>query len=193
MPGVARDGQVQDVVLAAGEADGGGDGVLAAGEGDVGDQEADEALAFARRGGRVVPEGGEVGRQGVDAGALGGIERDGRGLGGGVVVVSGGQVAQRGVPVGFEGVGDEPVAGVDGQVAAAGLVGGVWARWTCAARRESACSALRMSSSLTVRAASSASGVRVSSSKLATAASMGAPDRCWQIGWASRMPSFWHT
>ena len=73
----------------------------------------------------VVPEGGEVGCQGVDAGALGGIERDGRGLGGGVVVASGGQLAQRGVPVGFEGVGDEPVAGVDGQVAAAGLVGGV--------------------------------------------------------------------
>ena len=69
---------MQDVVLAAGEADGGDDGVLAAGEGDVGEQQADEALAFARRGGRVVPEGGEVGRQGVDAGALGGIERDGR-------------------------------------------------------------------------------------------------------------------
>ncbi len=33
------------------------------------------------------------------------------------------QGAQRGVPVGFEGVGDEPVGGVDGQVAAAGQVG----------------------------------------------------------------------
>jgi hypothetical protein len=31
--------------------------------------------------------------------------------------------AQGGVPVGFEGVGDEPVGGVDGQVAAAGQVG----------------------------------------------------------------------
>ena len=31
--------------------------------------------------------------------------------------------AQRGVPVRFEGVGDEPVGGVDGQVAAAGQVG----------------------------------------------------------------------
>ena len=31
--------------------------------------------------------------------------------------------AQRGVPVGFEAVGDEPVGGVDGQVAAAGEVG----------------------------------------------------------------------
>jgi hypothetical protein len=31
--------------------------------------------------------------------------------------------ARRGVPVGFAGVGDEPVNGVDGQVAAAGQVG----------------------------------------------------------------------
>ena len=31
--------------------------------------------------------------------------------------------AQGGVPVGFEGAGDEPVGGVDGQVAAAGQVG----------------------------------------------------------------------
>ena len=31
--------------------------------------------------------------------------------------------AQRGVPVGFEGVGDEPVGGAGGQVAAAGQVG----------------------------------------------------------------------
>ena len=34
-----------------------------------------------------------------------------------------GEFAQRGVPVGFQGVGDEPVGGVDGEVAAAGLVG----------------------------------------------------------------------
>ena len=34
-----------------------------------------------------------------------------------------GQGAQGGVPVGFEGVGDEPVGGVDGEVAAAGQVG----------------------------------------------------------------------
>ena len=33
--------------------------------------------------------------------------------------------AQRGVPAGFEGAGDEPVGGVDGQVAAAGQVGEV--------------------------------------------------------------------
>jgi hypothetical protein len=33
------------------------------------------------------------------------------------------QAAQRVVPVGFEAVGDQPVAWVDGQVAAAGEVG----------------------------------------------------------------------
>jgi hypothetical protein len=37
------------VVLAAGQADGGGDGVVAAGEGDVGDQQADQALALCAR------------------------------------------------------------------------------------------------------------------------------------------------
>ena len=37
--------------------------------------------------------------------------------------MGGGQLAQAGVPVGFEGVGDQPVSGVDCQVAAAGLVG----------------------------------------------------------------------
>ena len=76
-------------------------------------------------GGRVVPECGQVGGQGADAGALLLVERGGGGLGGGVVVLGVGQLAQAGVPVGFEGVGDQPVAGVDGQVAAAGLVGGV--------------------------------------------------------------------
>ena len=40
LPGVKRDGQAQDVVAAAGEADGGGDGVRAAGEGHVFDQQA---------------------------------------------------------------------------------------------------------------------------------------------------------
>src|SRR5207344_1642713 len=39
---------------------------------------------------------------------------------GGLGVVEG---AQGGVPVGFEGFGDEPVGGVDGEVAAAGQVG----------------------------------------------------------------------
>ena len=49
----------------------------------------------------------------------------GGGAGAVVVVACGLQGAQRVVPVGFEGVGDEPVVGVDGQVAAAGQVGAV--------------------------------------------------------------------
>jgi hypothetical protein len=55
LPGVQWDRQVQGVVLAAGQADGGGDGVVAVGEGDVGDQQADQAFALPHRGGRVVP------------------------------------------------------------------------------------------------------------------------------------------
>ena len=48
-----------------------------------------------------------------------------RGGGGGALVVVLGclQRAQRVVPVGLEGVGDEPVVGVDGEVAAAGELG----------------------------------------------------------------------
>jgi hypothetical protein len=46
LPGVLRDGQADDVVAAAGEADGGSDGVVASGQGDVGDQEADQPLAY---------------------------------------------------------------------------------------------------------------------------------------------------
>src|SRR6266581_3395418 len=125
LPGVKRDGQAQDVVAAAGEADGGGDGARAAGEGHVFDQQAGQALAFAHRGCRVRPQGGQVGGERADLVALRGVG-DGGGLGGSAVVFAGvGQGAQRGVPVGFQGVGDEPVGGVDGQVAAAGGVGGV--------------------------------------------------------------------
>ena len=106
LPGVERDGQVQGVVTAAGKPDGGGDGVLAAGEGHVADQQAQEAFALARRGGRVVPQRGQVGGQGADPGALLLVERGGGGLGGGVVVLGAGEFAQAGVPVGFEGVGN---------------------------------------------------------------------------------------
>jgi hypothetical protein len=42
-----------------------------------------------------------------------------------VILAGGLQGAQRVVPIGFEAVGDEPVVGVDGQVAAAGEVGAV--------------------------------------------------------------------
>ena len=55
------------------------------------------------------------------------VGEGGRGGGAGAfVVLAGGlQGAQRVVPVGFEAVGDEPVVGVDGQVAATGQVGAV--------------------------------------------------------------------
>src|SRR5690242_16680771 len=60
----------------------------------------------------------------MNPGLLGGGELPGvvfAGLVAGVLCL--GEGAQRGVPVGFEGVSDEPVGGVDGQVAAAGQVG----------------------------------------------------------------------
>ena len=60
----------QGVVLAAAEANVGGDGLGVAGQGDVGDQEPDEAFAFTHRGGGVVPDGGEVPGQGADTPAL---------------------------------------------------------------------------------------------------------------------------
>src|SRR5207249_8290779 len=95
------------------------------GQGDVLDEQPDHAFAFPLRGGRVTPQGGEVAGQRVDAvGVLAG-ERDGRGRSGLVVLVLG--VLHRGqclVPVGFQAGGDQPVARVDGQVAAAGEVGG---------------------------------------------------------------------
>ena len=110
--------------LAAGQADVRGDGVAGPGDGDVGEQQPGDALALAGRGGGVVPDAGQVGDQLADPGLLGvGELRRGVVLAGFVVgglgVV---ECAQGGVPVGFEGVGDEPVGGVDGEVAAAGQV-----------------------------------------------------------------------
>ena len=76
------------------------------------------------RGGGVVPDGGQVGDELGDPVLLGVGELPGVLLAGLVVGGLGvAQGAQRGVPVGFEGVGDEPVGGVDGEVAAAGQVG----------------------------------------------------------------------
>ena len=60
----------------------------------------------------------------LDPGFLGVGELPGVVLAGLLVGVLGlAECAQRGVPVGFEGVGDEPVGGIDGEVAAAGQVG----------------------------------------------------------------------
>src|SRR6266508_2943123 len=66
------------------------------------------------------------GQMGLSAPAPVSLRLGERGCGGfGVFVGVGGlgELAQGGVPVGFEGVGDEPVGGVDGEVAAAGLFG----------------------------------------------------------------------
>jgi hypothetical protein len=83
-------------------------------------QQAGDALALAHRGG-VVPDAGQVGDELGDPVFLGLGERVGVPFSGLVVGGSGvGQGAQGGVPVGFEGFGDEPVGGVDGEVAAAG-------------------------------------------------------------------------
>src|SRR5450755_173794 len=124
--GGQRPRQGQGVVLAAGEADLAADGaVTGPGEGDVGDEQAEQALAFPHGGGRVVPQGGEVAGQGQDAGLLVLIERGVGVAGAGVVLAGVGEFAQPGVPVGFQGAGYQPVAGVDGQVAALRGVGGV--------------------------------------------------------------------
>ena len=74
--------------------------------------------------GGVVPDRGQVGDQLLDPGLLV-VGELAEVLLAGVVIGFLGLVlgAQGGVPVGFEGVGDEPVGGVDGQVAAAGQVG----------------------------------------------------------------------
>ena len=100
LPGCQRDRQAQAVVLAAAQADVGGD-LVGPGQGDVADQQPDEAFAFPLWGGRVVPQCWEVGGQLGDPLALGGGELAGPGLGGVLVGVGGvGQLAQRGVPVG---------------------------------------------------------------------------------------------
>jgi hypothetical protein len=126
-PALVPDGQGRGegecVVLAAGKADVRGNGVVGPGDGDVGDQQPGDALAFSRRGGRVVPDGGQVGDELADAGFLGVGELGGV-LAAGLVIgfLRVAERSQSGVPVGFEGAGDQPVGGVDGQVAAAGQV-----------------------------------------------------------------------
>jgi len=116
-----RDGE--GAVLAAGQADMRGDGVADPGDGDVGEQQPGDALAFPLGGGGVVPDGGQVGSELADAGLLRVGELAGvlaAGLVAGLLRVA--ERSQGGVPVGFEGGGDQPVVGVDGQVAAAGQV-----------------------------------------------------------------------
>src|SRR5205085_292269 len=123
-PAGSGGGEGEGVVLAAGQARVGADGVAGAGHGDVGEQQPGDALAFSGWGGGVVPDAGQVGDELPDPGLLLVGELPGVLLAGFVVgglgVVEG---AQGAVPVGFEGFGDEPVGGVDGEVAALGEVG----------------------------------------------------------------------
>src|SRR5712691_656427 len=79
-PGAFGYRQGEGAVLAGGQADVRGDGVAGAGGGDVGEQQPGDALAFAGRGGGVVPDAGQVGDQLGDPVLLG------RGEGSGVLV-----------------------------------------------------------------------------------------------------------
>jgi len=116
----------QAVFLAAGEPQRDVDVLAGLEQRDVGDEQSDEAFAFPHRGGGVAPERGQVAGQCPDAFGLGVAEPGAGAATGAVVVVLGVvEVTQPLVPVRFEGVSDEPVAGVDGEVAAAGGIGGV--------------------------------------------------------------------
>jgi hypothetical protein len=123
LPGAERDRGGEADRLAAAEADVHVD-LVGAVQGDVIDQQPRDALALARRGGGVGPELGEVGGERADARLVLVGERGVRGGAGALVVVLGALGgAQRVVVVGFESVGDEPVGGIDGEVAAAGELG----------------------------------------------------------------------
>lgn len=95
-------------------------------EGDVVEEQAGHALAFALGRVRVGPQGGEVSGERADTRLVFIVERDLGGRAGAFVVVLRVLEGAEGVvPVRFEAVGDEPVVGVDGEVAAAGELGSV--------------------------------------------------------------------
>ena len=123
LPGVEWDRDREAGRLAAAEADVQVD-LVGFVERDVFDQQPCDPFAFAGGCGWVGPECGEVGGELSDLGLAGLVER---GVGGGglaVVFVLGVLSARSAVvPVGFEGVGDEPVVGVDGEIAASGEFG----------------------------------------------------------------------
>ena len=172
----------------------GGDGVAGAGHGDVGEQQAGDALAFARRGGGVVPDAGQVGDELADpvllgVGELAGVLFAGFVVGG-LGVVEG---AQGGVPVGFEGVGDEPVGGVDGEVAAAGQVGVVAGALDVGGAQRVGFGGAVLEFGGDRRAASAASGVSVAMSSWPICWSRVWPGMTAQSGRALAMPSRWQT
>lgn len=110
------------MVLPGGQPDLRGD-LVGASEGDIGDQEAGDAFAFPHRGVGIGPQAVDVGGQGAQPVADGCLEQGGLALGAFVGVLGLGDLAQGAVPVGFQGVGDQAVVGVDGEVAAPGEVG----------------------------------------------------------------------
>ncbi len=89
-----------------------------------------------------------------------GLENSVGGGGGIAVVVAGsGEGAQGGVPAGLQGVGDEPVGGIDGEVAVPGGAGGLFGAPDVGSAELVCASAWAISSSLTARVTSMAAGV----------------------------------
>ena len=133
LPCLGRDGCGEAGGLPAAEPDVQVD-VVVLDEGDVVEEQAGDAFAFALGRVRVGPQGGEVSGERADTRLVIVVERDVGGGGGAFVVVAGVlQCAERVVPVGFEAVGDEPVVGVDAEVAAAGEFGAVTSAFDMAA------------------------------------------------------------
>ena len=90
-------------------------------DGDVFDEQADHALALSLWSRRIGPQGGEVTGEGTDLGLLLVAQCGSCCLVRPVVVVLRvGEIAKRVVPVRFQGVGHQPVVGVDAEIAPTG-------------------------------------------------------------------------
>jgi hypothetical protein len=121
------------------------------------------------------------------------VEDGGAGLARGVVVAGGGQFAQAGVPVGYEGVGDQPVSGIDCQVAAPCLVGCALGALDVGGAQGVGVPGL--GGELVGDGERDLQGQRGEGGQQQAGDGCveGAPGRCWQIGAALLMPSFWQT
>jgi hypothetical protein len=89
--------------------------------GDVGDQGAQQPLAVLVAGGRVVPEGGQVGGEFLQLGPAG--QRRQRVAGGLQRLPGLGQGGEPGLPAGLQAAGDQPVLRLDRAKGALGPVG----------------------------------------------------------------------
>ncbi len=151
-------------------------------QGDVVEQQPGDALAFLLGGGGIGPHGGEVAGEGADAGLVlvgqGGVRC---GAGPLVVVLGGIEGAEGIVPVGLQRVGDQPVVGVDGQVAAAGELGVVAGAFDLGAAQLVGLVGAGFQLGLDGERDLQRQGVTVSSSSWPTAASMPAPGIVWQV------------